>query len=185
MRRMLISVGAAVCTIALMAACDGLTEPGHMGEIELTADSEVENGHATGGVSVVWDAPNRSRGDIDLDAHEGAAESEERGTFEWEAYDANGALAREMTITVQEIDVTGTTAKFVAVVTFDSWDRLLGQWYAFYAEDGGSPGVGNDEIQWTNSSTRSGLPAGGTLDYGKSDLPDRFTIVSGNLSIRN
>lgn len=172
--------------LVFVAACEQATTDVTSPEAGPSASqAPVQNGHVSGGVSVTWDAPNRSRGDIDLTAHEGPGNSPERGAFEWEAYDDNGDLAREMTITVREVDVSGSSAKFLAEVTFDSRGTLVGDWYAFYAGDGGSPGPGNDEIRWTNSSTRSGLPGGGDLSYANSDLPDRFTIVDGNLTVQD
>lgn len=167
---------------ALTAGCDNA--PTSSVQAEAAADgSPGQASHISGEFSVTWDATNRSRGDVDLDAHEGDASSEDRGTFEWEAYDENGNLVREMTITATDVDVTGNVAKWVAQVTFDSWGSLTGYWYAFYAEDHGSPGPGNDKIQWAKSSTKSGLPGGGTLSYTSSDLPDRFTVSDGNLTV--
>lgn len=185
MLRRLLSVGTVMFVLIAMVACDRAPTATSLENANLQADmSDVDDGHASGGVSVVWDAANRSRGDIDLSVHEGGAESSDRGTFEWEAYDQNGALVRVMTITATDVDVSGSTVKFIAQVTHDSWGNLLGEWYAFYAEDNGSPGPGNDDIQWTNASTRGGLPGGGDLFFDKSDLGDRFTVVDGNLSIK-
>jgi hypothetical protein len=184
MLRRLLSVGTVMFVGVAMVACDRAPTATSLDGTDLQANtSDVENGYASGGVSVVWDAADRSRGDIDLSVHEGGAESSDRGTFEWEAYDQNGDLVREMTITATDVEISGSTARFIAQVTHDSWGTLLGDWYAFYAEDLGSPGPDNDDIQWTNASTRAGLPGGGNLSFTKSDLGDRFTIVDGNLTI--
>lgn len=183
---------AAAFGLLLFVACD--EQPTNLDGVELASSSHVENGHVSGGVSVTWPVASRSRGDIDLTAHDGGASSSDRGTFEWEAYDQNGDLARTMTITAREVGIDGSEARFVAEVTADSDGTLLGEWYAFYVKDGGSPGPGNDDIQWTNADTRAQLPGGGTLNYDLSDFPTssqvhrnhqiRFTIVDGNLAVK-
>lgn len=94
MRRTLVSVGTVVCTVALLAACDGLTEPGHVGGVELAAaHTGIDGANATsinGGGHIRdgdWDISfagqvDESGGDWVIQFHDVSVAAIDGGTFE-------------------------------------------------------------------------------------------------------